>query len=95
MAVLSFDELIAKIKAKIGEDTSDEFIELLEDVADTFNANNDGEEWKTKYEENDKEWRKKYIERFSGSGSDDDDDGDDGDDEEEKTTFEELSKEEN
>lgn len=99
MAVLSFDELITKIKAKIGEDTSDESIELLEDVTDTFNANNDGENWKTKYEENDKEWRKKYIERFSGSGDnhDDGDDGDDGDDsdnEEEKTTFEELFKEE-
>lgn len=94
MAVLSFDELITKIKAKIGDDTSDESIELLEDVSDTFNANNDGENWKTKYEENDKEWRKKYIERFSGSGSDDDDDDNDDDDEEEKTTFEELFKEE-
>lgn len=93
MAVLSFDELIDKIKTKIGYDTSDEFIELLEDVSDTFNANNDGENWKTKYEENDKEWRKKYIERFSGSGDENHDD-DDNDDEEEKTTFEELFKEE-
>lgn len=94
MAVLSFDELITKIKAKIGDDTSDESIELLEDVSDTFNANNDGENWKTKYEENDKEWRKKYIERFSGSGGDEHDDDDDNDAEEEKTTFEELFKEE-
>lgn len=90
MAVLSFDELIAKIKTKICDDTSDESIELLEDVSDTFNANNDGENWKTKYEENDKEWRKKYIERFSGSDGENHDD----DDEEEKTTFEELFKEE-
>lgn len=94
MAVLSFDELITKIKAKIGDDTSDESIELLEDVSDTFKANNDGEKWKTKYEENDKEWRKKYIERFSGSGDDNHDDDDEDDDEEEKTTFEELFKEE-
>lgn len=94
MAVLSFDELITKIKAKIGDDTSDESIELLEDVSDTFNANNDGKNWKTKYEENDKEWRKKYIERFSGSGGDEPDGDDDDDDEEEKTTFEELFKEE-
>lgn len=94
MAVLSFDELITKIKAKIGDDTSDESIELLEDVSDTFKANNDGENWKTKYEENDKEWRKKYIERFSGSGDDNHDDDDEDDDEEEKTTFEELFKEE-
>ena len=91
MAVLSFDELIAKIKTKIGEDTSDESIELLEDVTDTFNANND-EDWKTKYEENDKEWRKKYIDRFSGSGGNDPEEEEE--EEEEKTTFEDLFKEE-
>lgn len=93
MAVLSFDELIAKIKTKIGEDTSDESIELLEDVTDTFNANNDGEDWKTKYEENDKEWRKKYIDRFSGSGGSEPDDEEE-EEEEEKTTFEDLFKKE-
>jgi hypothetical protein len=93
MAVLSFDELIAKIKTKIGEDTSDESIELLEDVTDTFNANNDGEDWKTKYEENDKEWRKKYIDRFSGSGGSEQDEEEE-EEEEEKTTFEDLFKEE-
>ena len=92
MAVLSFDELIAKIKTKIGEDTSDESIELLEDVTDTFNANNDGEDWKTKYEENDKEWRKKYIDRFSGSGGSEPDEEEE--EEEEKTTFEDLFKKE-
>lgn len=93
MAVLSFDELIAKIKTKIGEDTSDESIALLEDVTDTFNANNGGEDWKTKYEENDKEWRKKYIDRFSGSGGSDPDEEEE-EEEEEKTTFEDLFKEE-
>lgn len=90
MAVLSFDELIAKIKTKIGEDTSDESIALLEDVTDTFNAN-DGEGWKTKYEENDKEWRKKYIDRFSGSGGSAPDEEEE-EEEEEKTTFEDLFK---
>lgn len=95
MAVLTFDELIAKIKTKIGDDTSDESIELLEDVSDTFKANNDGEDWKTKYEENDKEWRKKYIDRFSGSGANDkDEEEDEEEEEEEKTTFEDLFKEE-
>ena len=93
MAVLSFDELIAKIKTKIGEDTSDESIALLEDVTDTFNANNGGEDWKTKYEENDKEWRKKYIDRFSGSGGRAPDEEEE-EEEEEKTTFEDLFKEE-
>lgn len=94
MAVLSFDELIDKIKTKIGNDTSDESIELLEDVSDTFNANNDCEKWKTKYEENDKEWRKKYIDRFSGSGGGDQDEEEkeEEEEEEEKTTFEDLFK---
>lgn len=92
MAVLSFDELIAKIKTKIGEDTSDESIELLEDVTDTFNANNDGEDWKTKYEENDKEWRKKCIRPLSGSDGNEQEEEEG--EEEEKTTFEDLFKEE-
>ena len=32
----------------------------------------DGEDWKTKYEENDKEWRKKYQDRFFNGTPDDD-----------------------
>ena len=69
------DEILEAIKAKIGEDTSDEAIALLEDVTDTLNdydnkANTDTD-WKAKYEENDKEWRKRYTDRFFNKGEDD------------------------
>lgn len=70
MAVKSKDELIESIKALLGEDTSDEGLALLEDVADTFESNQI--DWKTKYEENDRDWRNRYRDRFLGN---DDDDG--------------------
>lgn len=65
------DELMAKIKERFGEDTSDETLSLIEDVTDTFsdleNKAIDTTDWKAKYEQNDKEWREKYKERFFGS----------------------------
>ena len=64
MAVRSYDDLLDMIKNRIGEDTSDESITLIEDFTDTYNSLTDGENWKTKYEENDAMWRKKYKERF-------------------------------
>lgn len=73
MAVLSKEDLIKKITAFIGDTPTDEGVALLEDVTDTVNANgSDGVDWKQKYEENDKTWRKKYIDRFNGKGDDDD-----------------------
>ena len=68
MAVLTSEELIEKVKVRIGEDTSDEAISFLEDVTDTIADYNDKlkEDWKTKYEENDREWRKRYTDRFNG-----------------------------
>ena len=57
MAVKTSDEIIAAVKAMIGEDTSDESISLIEDVTDTFSDYNtrvsDETDWKKKYEEND------------------------------------------
>ena len=58
------EELIASITKMIGDSTSDESISLLEDVTDTIDSLSDGENWKEKYETNDKEWRQKYKERF-------------------------------
>ena len=51
MAILSREELMAKLSAKIGDDTSDEAIALTEDISDTFadlesKANGDGVDWK-------------------------------------------------
>lgn len=64
MAKLSKDELIEKVKKYVGDRTDDETIEIIEDISDSVDAS-DEDEWKKKYEENDKMWRDKYIERFS------------------------------
>lgn len=66
MAVLSKDELFAKVKGLVGDDSSDETLSILEDMQDTVNdyESKVGEDWKSKYEENDSAWRKKYQERF-------------------------------
>ena len=60
------EELLAMIKGVIGEDTSDESLQLIEDVSDTINDYEDRakEDWKAKYEANDKTWREKYRDRF-------------------------------
>lgn len=70
MAVRTKDELLTIVKERIGDDTSDETISFVEDITDTLSdyeeraTNSDTEDWKTKYEENDKMWREKYRERF-------------------------------
>lgn len=70
MAVLSKEDLIAKLNASFGENLSDDNISLLEDVSDTIDSFSDTEDWKRKYEENDASWRKRYKERFEGKEDD-------------------------
>lgn len=72
MGVKTREEILAEVKARVGEQTDDETIAFLEDITDTFSdletkAKGDGTDWKAKYEENDEEWRKKYTERFYSS----------------------------
>ena len=64
MAVKTVDEIMKKVRERIGEDDSDEAIEFIEDISDTFESFSNTEDWKTKYEENDKKWREKYRDRF-------------------------------
>lgn len=77
MAVRTREEIINQIRARIGDDTSDEAIALIEDVEDTYGAltgkDGEGKDWKAEAERIDKEWREKYIARFSGASDDDDD----------------------
>lgn len=99
------EEILKAIKDRIGEDTSDEAIAFLEDITDTLNdyenKTKDETDWKAKYEENDKEWRNKYRDRFfngdpnngqntgtneNGTGDEDDED----DETHEMTSFDEL-----
>ena len=75
MAIKSREEILAQIKTRIGEDTSDEAIALIEDVTDTLadleqKATGDGKDWKKEAERIEKQWREKYIARFSGGGDD-------------------------
>lgn len=79
MAVLSKEEYMSRLQERIGEDTSDEAMTFIEDMTDTFNdmetrssCNNDSE-WKQKYEDLDKSWRKKYKDRFFNSETTSDD----------------------
>lgn len=69
MAVKTREEILGSFKTRLGENPDDESISFLEDVTDTLDdfekrANGDGTDWKSKYEENDANWRKKYTERF-------------------------------
>lgn len=100
--VRSKEELIEEIRAVVGEDTSDNVITLIENVTDTITEleTTDGEEWKQKFEENDKMWREKYISRFTEGTTDDTTAQTEptteptADDEEKEKTFDELFEEE-
>lgn len=63
MAKLTKDELIEKVRKYVGDRTDDETIEIIEDISDSIDSS-DADEWRLKFEENDKMWRDKYISRF-------------------------------
>lgn len=68
MAILSKDDFFKKIQGIVGDDKTDDSIKFIEDMTDTYNdlvgKQGDGEDWKAKYEENDKMWRERYTSRF-------------------------------
>lgn len=92
MAVKTVDEIMAKVREIIGEDDSDEAIEFIEDISDTFESLSNAEDWKTKYEENDKKWREKYRDRFFTSKEEVEEDEIEEPEEKEKKKFEDLFK---
>lgn len=68
--ILTRENLLESVRTRIGDDTSDEAIAFVENIADTLDdyetrVRGDGTDWKAKYEENDKEWREKYLSRFN------------------------------
>lgn len=94
MAKLSKDELIEKVKKYVGDRTDDETIEIIEDISDSIDSS-DADEWKKKYEENDKMWRDKYISRFFEKNEEENEDPTtEDDDDKEYKTFEDLFEEE-
>lgn len=94
MAKLSKDELIEKVKKYVGDRTDDETIEIIEDISDSIDSS-DADEWKQKYDENDKMWRDKYISRFLEKKEDELDTPTEHEEEEkEYNSFDDLFKEE-
>lgn len=63
------DELLSDIKSLIGERDDDDAIQFLEDFSDTVDAFSDADEWRRRYEENDRGWRERYRARFFDGGS--------------------------
>ena len=94
MSVVSRDSILESVKTLIGETPDDSGLSLMENISDTYadleSRVNDTEDWKIKYEENDKQWRQKYAERFSSGDPDPDPDPEPIDDPPEKTRFEDL-----
>ena len=68
MAIRSKEEILDAFRGRMVEEPDDDTISFLEDITDTFSdlesRARDSTDWKSKYEENDKEWRTKYTERF-------------------------------
>ena len=70
MAILSREEYLNNIKARVGDDTSDDTIKFIEDMTDTFDEMSKND-YKERFEQSEREkqeldetWRKKYTERF-------------------------------
>ena len=96
MARLSKDELIEKVRKYVGDRKDDETIEIIEDISDSIDSS-DADNWKQKYEENDKMWRDKYISRFVEKKEDEPDTPTEHEEEEEEKeyiSFEDLFEEE-
>lgn len=64
MARRTREELVAAFRTYAGDRNDDDTIALMEDISDSFG---DGEDWQAKYEENDRQWRERYLSRFSYS----------------------------
>jgi len=101
MAVRTIDEILESVKTRVGDSTEDADIEFIEDVSDTLNdlktKASGQEDWKAKYEENDKTWREKYKERFFSTEENEKDELEDNKDiemkDEKPKTFADLFKE--
>lgn len=68
MAVKTREEILETLRGRFGDEPTDDDIAMLEDITDTFTdfeeKTSDATNWKNKYEENDKAWKKKYTDRF-------------------------------
>lgn len=75
--IKTYEEIMESIKQRLGDDSSDEALTFIEDISDTLKAGqtdktSEAEDWKKKYEDNDKMWREKYRDRFFNAEADKD-----------------------
>lgn len=71
MARLTVEEFLNRIRERTKDMDDDDTLQFIEDATDTLNGlteNKDETDWKAKYEENDKQWRQKYKDRFFSTG---------------------------
>lgn len=68
MAVVNIDTIMERLRENFNDNDSDDVLGLLEDVTDTLNDYQsrleENGDWKERYEQNDREWRQKYKDRF-------------------------------
>lgn len=104
MAVLNKEDFMSRLQERIGDDTSDEAMQFIEDMTDTFNdfetrsSGLNDEQWQSKIDELDKSWREKYKARFFNTETTPDDvkgnqEDDVKDDENIEKTFDDLFEE--
>ena len=95
MAIKSTEELLTSIRGLISDDTTDEALALFGDISDTITSLTDDKNtnYKQLYEQNDKEWREKYRDRFM-SGKPAEEKEPDFDDDRPNYSFENLFKKE-
>lgn len=98
MAVVNKDTIMERLRENFNDNDSDDVLGLLEDVTDTLNDYQSRLEengnWKERYEQNDREWRQKYKDRFFNNDPEPDPDPEPEPDKDPEqatpTTFEEL-----
>lgn len=96
MAVVNKDTIMERLRENFNDNDSDDVLGLLEDVTDTLNDYQSRLEengnWKERYEQNDREWRQKYKDRFFNNEPEPDPEPEPDKDPEQTTpiTFEEL-----
>lgn len=75
MAVLTREGFLEILQKFSGDDDSDEMLGYIADMTETYDTLQssdadrykvEADEWKSKYEENDKQWRAKYKSTFFG-----------------------------
>ena len=96
MAVVNKDTIMERLRENFNDNDSDDVLGLLEDVTDTLNDYQsrleENGDWKERYEQNDREWRQKYKDRFFNNDPEPDPEAEPDKDPEQATptTFEEL-----